>query len=52
VRKEVSCGGIDCLALSNSYHFVLVPVEFLPLEAAVAFVHDEPLPLGLLVRRP
>jgi hypothetical protein len=54
VRQEVPCDLRDCLALSNAYHFVLVPAEFLPQEAAVAFVHDEPVPDGITMhaRRP
>jgi hypothetical protein len=41
VRQERPCYRIDCLALSNPYHFVMVPVEFLPYEAPIAFVHDD-----------
>lgn len=50
VRKEISCSGITCMVLSNAYHFILVPAEFLPPQAAVAFVHDEPVPDGILMK--
>lgn len=50
VRKEVSCSGITCMVLSNAYHFILVPAEFLPPDAAIAFVHDEPVPEGILMK--
>jgi len=54
VRQEIPCSRIDCTVLSNAYHFVLVPVESLPQDAPVAFVHDEPVPDGILMkaRRP
>jgi hypothetical protein len=54
VRQEIPCNRISCTVLSNTYHFVQVPAEFLPPGAPVAFVHDEPAPDGLLhkARRP
>jgi hypothetical protein len=50
VRQEIPCSSIDCAVLSNAYHFVLVPLAFLPQDAPVAFVHDEPVPDGMLMK--
>ena len=54
VRKAIDCLGRTCHVLSNAYHFILVPAEFVPRDAAIAFVHDEEVPEGILMkaRRP